>query len=196
MQRPEPYRSLTTLFPMALGLRLLPVGAWFLAISLPGLGRFPSAAHLALGAVALLAILPIHRWYRTRYGFVQPDRLRLGRSWALLAGLAAAGLALGLGGNLLGLGPLVVILVLILLATVVAFALPRPFAGGRVATALLVIVAGLCAVFLVAWSRDPARLGSMGTLFSVSAGALLCLAGLAEHRLLARAFPAGGETPS
>ena len=194
MRHQDTLRSVTHLFPGALGLRLLPVGLWFLAISIPGLRPFPGPLHLVLGLLAALSIWPIHRWYRARYGFVQPERLRFGRNWAILLGLVVAGGALGLGAALPGVGTLVLTLVLVLFGTAVAFALPQPFPGGRLAAVLLLLVAGLCAVLLITLTRDPAPLGSMGGLFSRSVGALLCLAGVIEHRLLTRALDKLGES--
>ena len=193
MRQLDTLRDITYLFPVFLGLRLVPAGLWFLAVAIPGLGGFPSAFHLVLLLLAAAAVWWIDRWYRARYGIVQPAKLRLGRSWALMLGLAAAWLALRLGAAAVGLRPVVIILAVILFVTAVLFALPRAFPGGRLATAFLLIAAALCAVLMIVLTRDPASLGATGAVFSLAVGLMLCLAGAIEHGLLARAFTRLGE---
>lgn len=184
-------RHVTRLFPIFLGLRLLPVGAWFLLVSLGGMDWFPGWPHLALLA-AVAAIWPIHRWYQERYGTVEPERLSFGRNWALLAGVVGGYLALGLGAAS-GMRPLMLALLLIVLATVALFALPRSFTGDRRTTAMFLAAAGLCGLLLLVPFRDPTRLGAVGRWFSLSIGLLLCLAGWIEHYSLARAVRRLGE---
>lgn len=192
MRELEALRQLTTLFPLFLGLRLLPVGLWFVLVSM-GFGQFPSALHGLLMVVAAAATWAIHRGYRERYGVVEPERLRFGRNWALLAGLTAAYLALAVGAARLGPRPLVIVLVVIVFATGALYALPRFLSGARLAAGFGVVAVS-CAALVAALPRDPARLGEVGWMFSLALGLALSIAGWAEHRSLVRALSAADET--
>ncbi len=190
MSRAQDLRHLTQLFPTFLGLRLVPVGLWFLAVAL--VSPLPGLHEGLLGALAALAagaIWWVHLWYRREFGVVEPRRLGMGRSWALLLGLGVAVAAFGLGASRLGgTASLVLVLVLVLFVTAVLFALPRVFGGGLKVIALLAGVVLLGAVVLLAAGRDPVRFNHLGALFSLSVGAILIAAGAIEHRLMTRAL--------
>jgi hypothetical protein len=195
-ERPVPldrYREVTHLFPVFLGLRLLPVGLWFLIAALPGVGGFGSSLHKLLLVVAIAAVWWTHRWYRERYGVVEPRKLSLGRSWVLLFGWLAAVVAMSFGGALLGLRPLVLLVVLILLATAALWSLPRLFGPGAPLLTAFIALAAVAGVLMLGATRDPADLGAGGGLFKISVGVLLCLAGVLEHRSLVDAFEGAGE---
>ncbi len=181
-------RRVTTLFPVFLGLRLVPTGLWFLAVPLPVLGSFASWGH-RLSLVAAIAVTwAVDRWYRRRYGTVEPEKLSFGRNWALLAGLLAVPAALAFGTRAFGLGPAVVFAVLALFASAIAFSLPRALARGPFAAVLFLVAAASGAALLVVVGRGPESFGSLGAAFSLATGALLVLAGAIEHRLLRRAL--------
>ncbi len=185
---PHDIRRVTTLFPVFLGLRLVPTGLWFLAVPLPVLGPFASWGHRLLLVAAIGATWALDRWYRRRYGSVEPERLSFGRNWAFLAGLVAVAAALAFGSRAFGLGPTVVFAVLALFASAIAFSLPRALARGPLAAGLFLAAAALGAALLVAVGRGPETFGSLGAAFSLAVGALLVLAGAIEHGLLRRAL--------
>lgn len=189
MSEPREFRHVTRLFPSFLGLRLLPVGAFFLAVGLasPLPGELPTPLQAVLLVIALAAIWPIHRWYRREYGTVEPERLGLGRNWVILAGLAVATVAMALGAQRFGgESRQVVLLVAVLLVTAVLYALPRAFGGGGLAVAVVAAIALLGAAVMLAVGRDPLGFNRLGTLFSLIVGIALSLAGWLEHRLLRR----------
>lgn len=196
MSDPHRLREITRIFPTFLGLRLLPAGFWFLLVPIPALGLFASPAHLALMVVAAAATWPIHLWYRRRYGRVEPERLRLGRGWALLTGLVAAYLALAMGAAAFGHHRLVLLLVVVLFLTAAALARPRPLAGGSRPALAFWGVAGLAALLLLWVTREPRQLAAAGDLFSLGVGVLLVLGGLIEHASLRRAFAGAPPAPA
>lgn len=191
MNRADDLRRVTHLFPTFLGLRLVPFGLWFLAIGLtsPLVNRISNAVHLVVVALVIAAIWRIHRWYRREYGTVEPERLGLGRNWPILGGWVAALVVFGLGAAQIGDDfRLVLLLVLVLFATVVLFALPRAFGPDRLLTAVVPAVALVAGAGFVYLALDPARFASIGSLFSSTLGILFCLAGWIEHRQMTRAM--------
>lgn len=188
-------RRITHLFPSFLGLRLVPVGLFFVIVGIasPLVGIVPTAALVALLAIAVAAVYPIHRWYRREFGVVEPERLALGRNWAILAGLLIAVLAMGVGAQRLGgTSAQVLLLVVVFFLTAALFALPRAFGGGGKALAALVAIVVLGVALLLAAGSDPVRFNHLGALFSLVVGVTLCTAGVIEHRLLARTFDRNG----
>lgn len=197
MTRTEDLRHVTHIFPTFLGLRLIPVGLLFLIVGVaaPLVGRIASGPRALLAVLAVAAIWPIHRWYRREFGTVEPERLGLGRSWMILAGLVAALLVFGLGASRVGDDfRLVLLLVLILFATVVLYALPRAFGSGRLLPGAVIAVAVGVGALFVFLARDPARFASIGSLFSATVGVLLCLAGWIEHVQMTRAMERLGKS--
>lgn len=190
MHDPASLRKLTTLFPVFLGLRLVPVGLWFASLALPLPGTVPHPLHLVLLIAAAAAVWWIHGWYRRGFGMVEADRQRFGRSWALAGGLAAAYLALAAGTGRLETHNLVLMLVVILFAAAAGWALPRFLDGLRLVGAIA-LVALAAATLLVALPSEPERLGAAGWLFSLALGLVLCAAGWAEHQALTAALPPG-----
>lgn len=191
MNRARDVRHVTHIFPTFLGLRLIPVGLWFLVVGLASSvgGRLPTGVLAVLVVLATASIWPIHLWYRREFGVVEPERLGLGRNWMILLGLGLAVLALSLGAQKLGgTATLVLLLVLVFFATAVLFALPRAFGGGTMAIALLSAVVVLGAALLLLIGRDPARFNYLGALFSLVVGVILCAAGVVEHLLMKRAL--------
>ena len=189
MKRAEDLRRVTHLFPTFLGLRLVPVGLWFVVFVLAErlTGPVPTALHVVLAALAAAAIWPIHRWYRRELGVVEPERLGMGRNRVILLGLALAVLAFGLGAQRLGgTTAQVVLLVVILFATAVLYAQPRAFGGGLTGIALIIAAAVLGIPPLLAAGRDPASFNNLGALFALTVGVTLCAAGVLEHHLLKR----------
>lgn len=197
MRELEAYRDVTRAFPHFLGLRMVPVGVWFLLV--PALGPFDARPALVAPLLAAVAASwGIGRWYRRRFGSVETGQASLGRNWPILLGLVAASLALAAASFARVLGPamLVAVLVLILFATVVLVGWPRRFdRRSLAAVAVTGVVAIAGAVLLAVASHDPGRIGSTGDLFSVVVGSILCCSGLLEHRSLVRALaePGGGD---
>lgn len=183
---PETLRRVTSLFPVFLGLRLLPVGLWFIALAMPLFDPLQRWGDRVLLVVAIVATWAIDRWYRRRYGTVEPKKLRFGRNWALLLGVVAAWVALAVGPRATNLEPVVVLVVLLLFATAIAFALPRAPSGGPWPAGIFLLVAALGGALLVAMPREAAAFGSLGARFSLITGILLVLAGGIEHHLLRR----------
>lgn len=191
MSEPRELRHVTRLFPSFLGLRLLPVGGFFLGVGLASMlpGELPSSVQAVLLVVSVAAIWLIHRWYRREYGRVEPERLGLGRNWTILAGLAVAAVAMAIGAQKFGgEGRQVVLLVMVFLVTAVLYGLPRAFGGGGLAMAVVAAIAVLGAAVILAVGRDPLGFSRLGTLFSVIVGIALAVAGWLEHRLLRRTF--------
>ena len=184
---PTAVRKLTTLFPVFLGLRLVPAGLWFLSLALPLPGTVFHPLHVALLIAAVVGTWWIHRWYGERFGRVEAERQRFGRSWVLAGGVAAAYLALAGGTGRLDTRNLVLVLTLIVFAAGAGWALPRFLSGGRMAAGVA-LVAVLAAIILIAMPSEPAGLGAMGWLFSLALGLVFCLAGWAEHRSLTTAL--------
>ena len=184
---PTAVRKLTTLFPVFLGLRLVPAGVWFLSLALPLPGTIPHPLHWAVLIAAVVGVWWAHRWYGERFGRVEAARRRFGRSWVLAGGLAAAYLVLAGGTGRLETRSLVLVLALIVFAAGAGWALPRFLGGARLAVAVG-LVAVLAAAILVAVPSEPAGLGAMGWLFSLALGLVLCIAGWVEHRSLTAAF--------
>jgi hypothetical protein len=187
----ESCRATTRAFPTLLGLRVVPIGAWFLLV--PALGPFRLTTLVTPLVVALVATWWTDRWYRRTFGSVEPERARLGRSRRILYGVLAAQVAMAAGSAALLPGPatLVGTLVVILFATVVLFGWPASFGSeSNLESGALGIVAVVSGAILVSASHDPERIGTTGDLFSLLAGAILCLAGIIEHRSLSRAFSA------
>lgn len=185
---PGTLRKVTHLFPTFLGLRLVPLGLWFVAAPLGLFGPFTEWNQAVPVAVAVAATWAIHRWYASRYGTVEPVKLRFGRNWALLLGVLAGYAALALFPRTLALEPLVLVVVLVVFAAAIAFMLPRALAGGRGAVAVFLAVAALAAVLMLALTRGAAGVGSLGASLSMLTGVLLVLAGGIEHWLLVRAM--------
>ena len=192
-------RRVTHLFPAFLGLRLLPVAAFFLVVGVaaPTVGPLSTPVQAVMVVAALVAIWWIHSWYRREFGVVEPERLALGRSWMILIGISVAFVAMGVGAHQIGgVETQVLFVVLVFFATAVLFALPRAFGGGAGAIGLLaVIVLAGVAVLLVA-GRNPSWFNYLGSLFSVAIGGMFGAAGIIEHRLLADALGAsegGGD---
>lgn len=190
---PDVLRKVTHLFPIFLGLRLVPLGLWFIAAPLGLFGPMTEWNQGVPVTVAVVATWAIHRWYASHYGTVEPVKLRFGRNWALLIGVLAGYAALALTPRALDLEPLVLIVALVLLATAIAFMLPRALAGGHRAVAVFLVVAVAGAVLVLATSRSADGLGSLGTALSAVTGVLLVLAGGIEHWLLVRAMSPSAE---
>jgi hypothetical protein len=182
-------RDVTRDLPSFLGLRLLPVGVWFLVA--PALGRFEaSRAHYGLAIAAAVAIVWIDRLYRRRFGTVVTDRVRLGRARGLVAGAAVAYLALFAASSLPGTEALVGALVAIVFGTAAVVVRPLAFGAPRrrlEAVALGVAFGGAAAV---AAAGSPLAHRGAGVLLCLAMGVLLCLAGVAEHLALRAALPA------
>jgi hypothetical protein len=187
MPEPDTCRRVTRLVPSVLGLRVVPIGLWFLAA--PALGPFHgSLSQMAPLGIAVAVVWGIHRWYGARYGRVEAWTVRLERQRALLPGLGAAMLALAAGSAALEPRELILLLVLVLFATAVGLVWPRRVSRALFPIAAVASAAVAGATALLLWGLDPTRLGSLGDLFSLSVGAVLCLAGVVEHLALARVF--------
>lgn len=189
MTGPEQARRVTRVFPAFLGLRLVPVGLFFLSIGVasPFPGETPTWVQAILFLAAAAAIWPIHGWYRREFGAVEPERLRLGRNWMILAGLVVAVLAMSAGAHRLGGISIQVLLVVVtFFLTAVLFALPRAFAGSSAELTLLAAMVVLGVAILLFAGRDPVSFNYLGALFSGAVGMMLCTAGVIEHRRLIR----------
>ncbi len=183
---PTVARKFTQLFPAFRGLRLLPLGLWFVAAPLGVFGPLTERNQALPVVVAVASTWAIHRWYARHYGTVEPVNLRFGRNWALLLGVLVGYAALAAARRALDLEPLVLVVALVLFATAIAFVLPRVVASGWWAVAAFLALAAVGAVLLLAVTRGADGVGSLGVSFSVILGVLLILAGAIEHWLLRR----------
>lgn len=196
MKQPTEIARITHVFPNFLGLRLVPVGLWFLVVGAasPVVGRVPTVLQAVLAIVAVAAIVPVHRWYRGRFGVVEPERARLGRNWTVLAGLVVAAAIFAVGtGALGGTSSQVLLLVLVFFLVTVLFAVPRTLAGSRLDSAIVAGVGVLGAALLLRVGLDLERFNYLGALFSILVGLILCITGWIEHRSLVRTLGPGTD---
>lgn len=188
LSNPSALRTVTQLFPVFMGLRLLPFGLWFAIAPLGVVGPMTEWNQAVPVAVAVVATWAIHVWYASHYGRVEPRKLRFGRNWALLLAVVVGYTALALTPRTLDIRPVVLLVVLVVFATAIAIMLPRALTRGYGAIAAFLVLAAAGAVILLVLTRGDAGISSLGVSLSLITGVLLILAGAIEHWLLLRAL--------